>query len=43
MIRIDQNLVLKAKDVGLNISKVCENALKGSLRGLDSDDKLPDE
>jgi hypothetical protein len=28
MIRIDENLVQKAKEIGLNISKVSENALK---------------
>ena len=36
MIRIDQNLVEKAKDLGLNISKVCENALKGMITLIES-------
>lgn len=30
MIRIDENLVLKAKEYGLNISKVAEKCLKGN-------------
>ena len=28
MIRIDEELFRKAKELGLNISKICENALK---------------
>ena len=28
MIRIDEKLLRKAKELGLNISKICENALK---------------
>jgi post-segregation antitoxin (ccd killing protein) len=27
-IRIDQNILNKAKDIGLNVSKISENALK---------------
>ena len=35
MIRIDENLVLKAKEYGLNISKVSENALKEMIRRIE--------
>jgi hypothetical protein len=36
MIRIDANLVQKAKELGLNISKVSENALKEMIRRIES-------
>ena len=36
MIRIDAELVRKAKEYGLNISKVSENALKEMIRRLES-------
>ena len=36
MIRIDENLVLKAKEYGLNISKVSENALKEMIRRIEA-------
>ena len=36
MIRIDENLVRKAKEIGLNISKVSENALKEIIRRIES-------
>jgi post-segregation antitoxin (ccd killing protein) len=35
MIRIDQNLVQKAKALGLNISKVSENALKEMIARIE--------
>ena len=35
MIRIDENLVQKAKEIGLNISKVSENALKEMIRRIE--------
>ena len=35
-IRIDENLVQKAKELGLNISKVSENALKEMIRRIES-------
>jgi hypothetical protein len=35
MIRIDANLVQKAKELGLNISKVSENALKEMIRRIE--------
>ena len=35
MIRIDENLVWKAKEHGLNISKVSENALKEMIKLLE--------
>ena len=38
MIRIDAELVQKAKDLGLNISKVAENALREMIRKLEASD-----
>ena len=35
MIRIDAELVEKAKELGLNISKVCENALNHAINALE--------
>ena len=35
MIRIDAELVEKAKELGLNISKVCENALNQAINALE--------
>ena len=35
MIRIDANLVRKAKEYGLNISKVSENALKEMIMRIE--------
>ena len=35
MIRIDEGLFRKAKDLGLNISKVCENALTRAINALE--------
>ena len=35
-IRIDAEVVEKAKELGLNISKVCENALKEKIAILES-------
>jgi len=35
MIRIDENLVLKAKEYGLNINRVSENALKEMIKLLE--------
>ena len=35
MIRIDAELVEKAKELGLNISKVCENALIQAVKALE--------
>ena len=35
MIRIDAELVEKAKEMGLNISKVCENALIQAVKALE--------
>ena len=38
MIRIDAELVKKAKDLGLNISKITENALKRMIEKLEAPD-----
>ena len=35
MIRIDGNLLKKAKDMGLNISKISENALKDMINRIE--------
>ena len=35
-IRIDENLAQKAKELGLNISKISENALKEMIRRIES-------
>jgi len=35
MIRIDAEIVKKAKDLGLNISKISENALKEYIKRLE--------
>ena len=35
-ITIEENIVWKAKDLGLNISKISENALKDYIRRLES-------
>ena len=35
MIRIDANPVEKAKEMGLNISKICENALIQAVKALE--------
>ena len=35
-IRIDEKLVQKAKEIGLNISKISENALKEIIERLES-------
>ena len=34
MIRIDADIAENAKEIGLNISKVCENALIRSIKAL---------
>ena len=34
-IRIDGKIIDKAKELGLNISKTCENALKEAIRRLE--------
>ena len=34
MIRIDSDVVEKSKELGLNISKVCENCLKIAIRQM---------
>ena len=34
-IRIDEELLRKAHELGLNVSKVCENALKEAVRRLE--------
>ena len=36
MIRIDAEIVEKAKEIGLNISKVSENALKEMIKHIES-------
>ena len=36
-IYVDKDVVREAKEVGLNISKVCENALKDAIRRLKSE------
>ena len=33
-IYIDENVAEEAKEIGLNISKVCENSLKEAIRRL---------
>ena len=33
-IRIDEEVLKEAKEIGLNISKICENALKEAIRRL---------
>ena len=35
MIRIDEDIAEKAKDLGLNISKVCENALIKTIKAME--------
>ena len=35
MIRIDADVAKKAKDLGLNISKVCENSLKQAVEVME--------
>ncbi len=35
-IYLDKEVIQKAKDIGLNISKTCENALKDSIRRLEA-------
>jgi post-segregation antitoxin (ccd killing protein) len=35
MIRIDQDVVLKAKEMGLNLSKVAENAFISSMEAME--------
>ena len=35
MIRIDENLIKKAKEYGLNISKISENALKDMIERIE--------
>lgn len=37
MIRIDEDIAEKAKLIGLNISKICENALIRSIKALESE------
>ena len=34
MLYLDPEVVRKAKELGLNLSKVCENALKEAIRRL---------
>ena len=34
-IRIDGDIIDKAKEIGLNISKTCENALKEAIEALE--------
>ena len=33
---IDREVVTKAKEIGLNLSKVCENCLKQGIKSLES-------
>ena len=35
-IRVDEDLLIKAHDLGLNVSKVAENALKEMIRRIES-------
>ena len=42
MIRIDYDLVHKSKELGLNISKISENALKEMIKRIESPN-LPKE
>ena len=35
-ITVEQSIVQKAKELGLNISKTCENALKEAIRRLEA-------
>ena len=35
-IRVDAELLQKAQDLGLNVSKVCENAIRRSVEALES-------
>lgn len=35
LLYIDEKVVTKAKDLGLNLSKTCENALKEAIRRLE--------
>jgi hypothetical protein len=37
-IYVDQETLRKAKDLGLNISKICENALKEAIKRLEGSD-----
>ena len=34
--RIDEELLQKAHDLGLNVTKICENALKEMIRRIES-------
>ena len=36
---MDKELVNKAKELGFNISKLCENCLKESIRRFESSDR----
>ena len=38
MLYLDPEVVRKAKELGLNLSKVCENALKEAIRRLEGSD-----
>jgi post-segregation antitoxin (ccd killing protein) len=33
---MDEEVVKKAKEMGLNLSKLCENCLKQAIKGLES-------
>ena len=35
--RLDEDLTKKAHDLGLNVSKICENALKNAIECLEGD------
>ena len=38
-IYIEKEVIRKAKDIGLNISKTCENCLKNAIRRLEAPNK----
>ena len=37
MVYLDPKIVAKAREIGLNISKICENALREAIRRLKSE------
>ena len=43
MIRIDADLVQKSKELGLNISKISENALKEMVKRIESPNALKED
>jgi post-segregation antitoxin (ccd killing protein) len=43
-VKVDKELVREAHELGLNVSKICENALKEAIRRLKAEDpKIEDK